>query len=305
MNVRELNSKRISKPRTITHKSRKIKKRSHSLALRRIKIVFALIFVMSILAFGIFAAFMAIFKVNKIEVLGNTRYEISEVLEISNLKQGENLFLCDINSAKEKIESKFPYIESAEIKRCIPRKLKIKLEEAVPAGLIENPAYLENSQTNTDEAKTENDLNIESQAKSEKPKYIVISSSRRILEFVDQKISGLPLIKGIDPENAILCSKLKYKNQNISCVMDEITSLFSKNDLNDISTIDLSNLDQLSFQFQDRITVILGDSENLSYKIHTAAHIIKNKINSEEIGTLDLSSIPKNGRSYFKPENDK
>jgi cell division protein FtsQ len=278
-NAREI----YSSKRAIGKKFVKKRAKRRHLALRRFGVVLFVSVMVSALFSGIYFPIKIFFKVKDIELCGDTRYNSQEVIETSGLKIDTNLFFCDTKSAKEKIEKKFPYIETAEVERQLPNKLAIKIREAVPFTLVERKPPAENPQ------------NLE---------YALISPSGRVLECADQKTEGIPIVKGLETGEVSLCSKLVYKDSNLAETFNTLTDLLQKHELTKVSEIDLSDTNAINLKYQDRIDVRLGTKEDLSYKISTAAHIIKNKVEGET-GTLDLSSVSKEGKSYFNPNVDK
>ncbi|MBQ5536117.1 MAG: FtsQ-type POTRA domain-containing protein, partial [Oscillospiraceae bacterium] len=62
-------------------------------------------------------------------ITGNEHYTQEEILEASGLKQGDNLYLMNKYSVKEKIFSKLPFVEEVSINRRLPDTLLIDLRE--------------------------------------------------------------------------------------------------------------------------------------------------------------------------------
>lgn len=71
----------------------------------------------------------SVFQVDTIVVKGNSYYKNAEVIEIAGISKGSNLFFgVDKSEAIDRLENN-PYFESAKIKKSIPGKITITVEE--------------------------------------------------------------------------------------------------------------------------------------------------------------------------------
>ena len=75
------------------------------------------------------AALAVFFKVDTIEVTGNSRYTAQEIADSGGIHVGDNLFLVNKFSAAEAITRSLPYISSVRISRKLPDTLCIQVEE--------------------------------------------------------------------------------------------------------------------------------------------------------------------------------
>lgn len=79
-----------------------------------------------------------IFDIQKIKVENNAYYTVEQVVEMSGLKTGKNIFKVSVRNAKQKL-LKDPYIKNVNVHRRLPGKVIIDVEErkeyaAVPSG---------------------------------------------------------------------------------------------------------------------------------------------------------------------------
>lgn len=86
-----------------------------------------IIFLLVIIAITIFLR-SSFFDIDKINVKNNSHYTEEQIVKISGVKNGDNLFSFLISGVEKKIK-KDPYIESAEIKRMLPDGLVISVKE--------------------------------------------------------------------------------------------------------------------------------------------------------------------------------
>ena len=77
---------------------------------------------------AIVAALAVFFKVDTIEVTGNSRYTDSEIAESGGIHVGDNLFLINKFGAAEEITRKLPFISSVRISRLLTDTLCIQVE---------------------------------------------------------------------------------------------------------------------------------------------------------------------------------
>ena len=128
--IKSENKKNVSK------KSRKKKRKKTKNYLLRI-FIFVLIVILLRLFFGSF-----IFDVEKINIEGLEKYPEQEVLEMSKMKVGENIFsIKDRKGLKSIIE--LPYIKEAKVSRKLPDEIVLKVEEREPLALVPyNDKYL-------------------------------------------------------------------------------------------------------------------------------------------------------------------
>lgn len=71
------------------------------------------------------------YAVKHIIVRGNEKLPSDEIIRVSSLEKGENIFRCRIHDAKERI-GKLPLVERATVSRFMPDVLLIEVTERVP-----------------------------------------------------------------------------------------------------------------------------------------------------------------------------
>ena len=95
------------------------------------------------------------FKVNTVEVQGNTIYSAEEIRSASGIQKGDNLFTLNKEAAAGSIKASLPYVETVSIIRFLPDKIVIEVKEssrssaafkrftAEDAPLVTVPTWLE------------------------------------------------------------------------------------------------------------------------------------------------------------------
>ncbi|MBQ9298214.1 MAG: FtsQ-type POTRA domain-containing protein [Clostridia bacterium] len=82
-------------------------------------------------------ALSPLFEVEKLETEGNNKVASEEIINLSEIEIGENIFLVRNNTAINKI-LKNPYIEEVKINKQLPDKIVIKIKERKPTFYIES-----------------------------------------------------------------------------------------------------------------------------------------------------------------------
>ncbi|SKA72389.1 cell division protein FtsQ [Paucidesulfovibrio gracilis DSM 16080] len=144
-------SRRLSNPSYLNSGKQSLRRRSNryrgsdgfshgSPALRRFVLMLglgtALVALMGVLYFGYrLGTTTEFFALDKIEVLGNKRLSYGEVLDAGRVRLGQNSLALNL-SRVEALLSKNPWVKNVSVRRDIPRKLIIQVEERDPAYWI-------------------------------------------------------------------------------------------------------------------------------------------------------------------------
>ena len=87
-------------------------------------LIFVVVVVASIFALSLF------FRVEDIQVEGNTHYTDDEIIRAIDIEEGDNLFFFDRFAAISRVFSKLPYIEEVSLKRALPNRITISVAES-------------------------------------------------------------------------------------------------------------------------------------------------------------------------------
>ncbi len=233
-----------------------------------------LVFVCCVLSLTVF------FKIDSIEVEGETRYDVKDIIGSSCIKQGDNLILCNTSPGEKEIWDKFPYIENVSINKKLFNKIVIEVKEAVPTSIIESDG-----------------------------KYILLSESGKIIDISDKRQSNAPIVLGAKLETPALSKTVKYKDPNVEGYINQMLECAEKYEIGTIETIDITVLSKITLERKQGLKIIIGSPENIDYKLKTARKIIEKSVPENDQGTLDVShASTEGGKSYFsskKPEVSK
>lgn len=215
-----------------------------------------------------------LFNICKIEIIGNAQVAQEEILELSKIKMGDNIFLCNKIQTQTNLET-HPYILETKITRKLPDKIQIEITEKQKAYQIQvegGYAYIDNQGYV---------LEISS-IKIDKP---ILQGSVTTLENL---IPGNRLNQDdLERLNDVL--KIMKNSQEIQ-MQDKITILNMENKNNYILTL------------QDLKKVIyLGDTSNLANKMLYIKAIIEREVEKE--GKIFVNGKFSEGfEPYFREE---
>ena len=257
-------------------KIRSVKKKS--LKLYRFKLILKTAFIFLIFSFiGIFLTSFIFFKVKSIECNVDTPYVSDELIEASGLKTGKNLFLVNTSVSEKNISEKFPYLENVKIIKKLPDKLIIDAKTA------------------------ENYLNIKVDDYN-----VILSYNFKVLSVksIDEDAENSIKVCGVKLKSYDIGKKAIFEdNDNEKNFLELLDLLKEKDMMSNIKGIDFSDSIGIKVNYDNRVNVNFGIYENIDYKLKVSKEILTQKISSFEKGTLDLSMLSDNNRSYFTPES--
>lgn len=80
---------------------------------------------------GYFFIHSSFFNIKSIKVSGTRNFPAAEIIKLSGLQQGVNIFQIDLAAAEKKIMTQV-LVETAEIEKRFPAAILIKIEERIP-----------------------------------------------------------------------------------------------------------------------------------------------------------------------------
>lgn len=248
----------------------KIKRRKRlNVIVNRFIIVFCFLFLVGLISFGGWWIFKTVFSIKDVYAESNVKYDSETIIKVSGIERGDNLCLLNSASSEMRICRELSYIEEASVVKLFPNKVKIETNIAEPKFNL---------------------LHEE--------KYLLVSRGGKILEERDEPQPEVPLLTGLNFSISEE-SKITYESEEIQKALVSIFQFFEDNRLLAACEVDVSDIENITINYDNRIRIILGNGEDIEYKLLTAHEIITGKIRNSETGTLNLSSLTKDNRSYF------
>ncbi len=269
--------------------------------------------VLAVLAIGAFVSVNLLFKVAifRVENFDHSTpadtgiYTEDEIVSALNIEKNSNLFSFSTAEKTKELQAQFPYLDKVEVTVQMPATVVVQLTPA-----------------------TERFTCMYSGG------WMVLSDALRILRLEVSQPEGLILLNAKLPDNfspaigqqvipETYNSLLAYTESSAKSdstdatpesaqptVTDIVTQLWQllQDDglLDGLTALDISDTSQLSFTYQGRVDVLLGNSSSLDYKLRLAAKILTDPdkgLSGSDRGTLDVSDQLEDGeiRGYFQP----
>ena len=208
---------------------------------KRIKLMLKFTALLIIIIAGIiFALVSPIFNIKEIDVSNNEQIKTETIVSLSQLNLGQNIFKFNKNKVNKNIKTN-AYIESVEIKRKLPNKVQIQIEEKKQEYNVE---FLNG--------------------------YAYINNQGYILQISEEKQS-LPTIQGISTpdEQIVEGNRLNSEDLEKLEVIIQIMNICKNYELDSkVTNIDISTKDEYTLYLEEeKKTIYLGDKSNLSNKM--------------------------------------
>ena len=209
-----------------------------------------------------------VFNIKNINVTNNKKVSQSNIMALSGIKVGSNMFKLNIKDAKDRVKT-IPYIEDANVFRNLKGEITISVTERVPAFYFKKGTG-----------------------------YLLSDKEGRYLEILSKMPEGLPNITGIDVGSGKLGEFVPEKyNTNLTALMNLLSEFKNLGIDNRVSEINIKNPDNLTFIFDGNKKIIMGKNFRTDYKLMMLKATIE-EIAPSEKGTIDLS---KEGKALFTP----
>ncbi len=274
-----MNKRPLKKPRLMKNK-KLIKKRpcKKSVLMRR-RLIFKRLSLVSLCLLVIFSVFWGIcfllskiFSIKNISIQGDSSYSDSEIIAAGKLSVGNDMLFLNSKDVENKIYMSLPNVDEVKVSKKFPNKLVISLESAMPTYYV----------------KAENE-------------YLVISAKNKLLMRSSDPPAGVVGIVGLEADIK-KTGKVEYKNAELEHLVEEILNLFKDKGIENINEVDVSDLQNITLLYENRIRINIGNSDDMDYKILTIKQILDSKISKTEKGVLNLRDLKTENRTYFTSE---
>ena len=221
----------------------------------------------------IILAMSGIFNVKEISVSGIDKLTENEVISLSGIQINENTFKLRLSKLEEKIKEN-PYVKTAKIKRKLPNKLQINIEERTIKYLIQIA-----------------------------DSYLYIDSQGYILE-ISKEVKDVPILLGIltDLSNINPGDRLNKEDLIKINTLNKIIETAKNYEILDlIKRIDIADdTEYLLYLDDEGKTVYLGNENDLNTKIMWIKQISDNYKQSK--GKIFVNMDLNEKKPYFREE---
>ena len=263
----------IEKKRSVQNKQRSLGPKARKFRKTVINIALCL----AVFVVGVVLSLTVLFKTESITVTGNGNIPKNDIITVSGLNLGENIFTAPKARAEAKLEKTYPYIQNAEVKSVFPSGISIKITMASPACVVEGLGG-----------------------------YYIVSSQGKVLEVcaTSDEIEA-PVIEGVNVGGKTAGECVDFGSTVAGDSLKEMFTTFEDLGATKITAVNVAQKDEaieLKYVYDNRIVVYLGIPEHITYKIQTAQTIIKEKLDISGTmiaGDLDVSMCHDSMKSYF------
>lgn len=185
-----------------------------------------------------------LFNCNSIEVEGNSRYTVEQILAPSGLEVGQNLLHINTAQAEKRISAALNYIDMVEVSKVFPTKIKITVKEAEKWFLVSQDGVT-----------------------------AAVSRMGRIVELGSE--SGLPTVVGYEAEELIPGAALTSTESGKTSLPLQLLEKAESCGITGITLIDLTDRFDISIECGDNITLEIGGIADIDSKLAVGAEVLK------------------------------
>lgn len=217
------------------------------------------------------------YDVENIKINGVTLYTNEQILVVGGVADGGNLIRTDADLIEERLTQNLVYIDKAEVKKKYPSGLEINVTEAVKAADIEY-----------------------------KGQYYVLSESGKLLECGNtERNENIALVKGIELKSLNPGEKLQATDVMKTKILNQLIELTYEMNFENITEIDLSDRTDIILKYDDRITIYIGSSVDMDYKLKYIKTVIDERLSDNYRGTLRYNGVNSGISAIPESENSK
>lgn len=216
---------------------------------------------------------LVFFRVSEFEVTGNVRYTAEEVADASGITEGDVLMGVSKTQAASRILTKLPYVKQVVVTKLLPGTVRFEIVECTAAVM----------------------------APSEYGSDWLLTLEGKLLEEPDEAAkSAYPVITGTVLEMPTAGDQAVFADAEKGAMAMKVLMAVDAAGLTaEVQIIDVTDLDQVTITYQNRLEVQLGDGSDLDYKLQYMLQAAQ-QLKAEDRGILDLS-FAAGSRAVFHP----
>lgn len=305
---------------------------------RRRNAVLVIALVAAIVVAAVILSLTVFFNISAVEVdVSQSQYTAEQVRKAGGIEEGDNLFLMNRADVAEEIGHKLPYAGEVTVKRKLPSKVRIYVEDSSIANAVKyNDEYVllnENykvlarvgsidklnelveqqnkkaaerkkpaSKKKTDSKKTTDEASTTTTTATaaEGESTTVFAGDQAIAggEDLNKADAGVTVITGVKVKSAKVGYKLVAGNAKVFETYQEIRSAMDRWGVRDITAADLTKVSDIKLTYQQRITILLGSATGLDRKAAMCAKVLEEQ---DKVSTEQKGTIDLSieGKAYF------
>lgn len=235
----------------------KQRQRRHTGILGRLIVMLAIVAAM-VLGVAIF------FRVQKVDVQGNTIYAKEQVVMASGIEVGDNLLMVNKPGVVGRIQAQMPYVQKVSVGRILPDTIVIQVQESEIAGLVQTDVgggcY----------------VNAEGRILGQ----TVEGFRGQIVELTGFTITA--------PKIGDPAVPTEGQSEQMQAALQVLRQMEGTGIIGQISEIDASKPYDIKIRSGDRLEILLGSTEQLEYKIQYL-QVVLESLEEYQTGIIDLT----------------
>lgn len=216
------------------------------------------------------------FRVNKIEVVGESKYTAEQIIAASGIEPGDNLFLLPQFSSAKQILTELPYVDAVNPRWVLPDKVVITVTECTPAAVVQGGGS-----------------------------WWIIDAKGKLLEEVSSgqqrdlaTVTGITALLPTAGTKLAVESEFKVKLQSLKELMQ---ALDGRGMLSKVTSFDLSGSGNILMGYDGRFTVKLPltmEAGGFANRVLALERTLE-QLQPNESGDIDLT---RDDKIYFDPK---
>ena len=260
---------------------------------KKAKVVFfSLLFVLMVMTLAVLSM-TVFFNAETIEVSGNTRYTVEELLEKGELKIGQNLFRLDKFKVMDRLKT-LPYVKEVHIDRKLPNTLSITIEENQPVVWVpmgESQVALLNEEYRVLEFASLPAPVSEEEEELTEPIATV------------SPINGVPQLTQVTATDLVVGETALFGETDYTGFLKRLYDAFSAQE-----ELEWSSVTEVQFfarydvkvLYKEHVTVDFGTLDQTDTKLQLAAYLLKEN-GTGQPSVVDVSDVE---RVYYRPAKE-
>ena len=257
-----------------TKLARAAKARRESKARRASSGVLPRILIMLAIVAAVILGVAIFFKVNTVEVQGNTIYAADRIVQASAIQNGDNLLTLNKAEAVGNIKAALPYVEEVSIGRVMPDTVVILVKESEASFAVR-----------TDDGSV----------------WLMNTKGKALERIEASEFEDRPRIEGLTVTAPVMGQPMTTQEQaKLDAALTVLSSLDGSGLLEHIVSVNVEKDYDIAVWYEDRYEILLGGSQEMDYKMQYLRAIL-DQLSEYQAGTIDLT-LSKDAKASFRPK---
>ena len=220
------------------------------------------------------------FKVADVTVSGAEKYSPWDIREASGIRDGENLLTLNKAKIGGKITTKLPYVKKARIIRKLPDTVMIEIQEI-------DVVYAIADSTDRWWLIDASGKIADSVSSAEAKSYTQLLGVRLQSPVAGSQAVAMEAVPATDEAGETIPVTV-LESERLRAVINILQHLEENGVIGQAASVNVSDMTMLELWYEDHYQVLLGDSNNLGYKIQSMVKAIDQQEDYQR-GILDVS----------------